>query len=190
MEYFLKKEVIIILLYAILIGILRSGDEKKKITYWQIVESFIIVVGLEAMTGYYGASMQSNTAISIYAMVQWLLLNVIYLIVGLTVYHACTQSEMSYTGMWKRFPSWVRIFIPISIILGSILTLLDCYYVIKITEQFQEQLRQGSINFMETLLTDSASPYYRLRELLRFLNIGTLIYGCNTVYKSYDKSGI
>lgn len=190
MEYFLKKEVIIILLYAILIKILRGGDRKKKITYWQIVESFIIVVGLEAMTGYYGASMPSDTYVILYAIAQWLLLNGVYILVGLTIYHACTQSEMSYTGMWKRFPSWVRIFIPISIILGSILTLLDCYYVIKITEQFQEQLRQGSINFMETLLTDSVSPYYRLRELLRFLNIGTLIYGCNTVYKSYDKSGI
>lgn len=190
MEYFLKKEVIIILLYAILIKILRGGDRKKKITYWQIVESFIIVVGLEAMTGYYGASMPSDTYVILYAIAQWLLLNGVYILVGLTIYHACTQSEMSYTGMWKRFPSWVRIFIPISIILGTVLTLLDCRYIIRITEQFQEQLRRGSINFMETLITDSVSPYYRLRELLRFLNIGTLIYGCNTVYKSYDKSGI
>lgn len=190
MEYFLKKEVIIILLYAILIKILRRRDEKKKITYWQIVESFIIVVGLEAMTGYYGASMPSNTYIIIYSIVQWLLLNGVYILAGLTIYHACTQSEMSYAVMWKRFPSWVRICIPVFIMLGIILTILDNYYVIGMMEQFQEQLKQGNINFMDAVLTSTASPYHRIRELLRFLNIGILVYGCSTLYKSYDKCGV
>ena len=104
MGYFFKKEAIIVALYIVLIVILRHGTEKKKITYWKIVESFIIVVGLEAMTEYYGAYMASGTQVLLYAIAQWLLLSIVYILAGLTIYHACTQSEMSYITMCKRFP--------------------------------------------------------------------------------------
>ena len=94
MNYFLKKEAVIILLYIILIKILRRGDEKKKIAYWQIAECFIIVVGLEAISGYYVSSMSSNTDAIIYAVAQWLLLNCVYILVGLTIYHISPRVQI------------------------------------------------------------------------------------------------
>lgn len=187
MNYFLKKEAIIILLYIILIKILRSGDEKRKIAYWQIAECFIIVVGLEAMTGYYASSMSSNTDVIIYAIAQWMLLNSIYIIVGLTIYHVCTGGEISYVAKWKRFPLWIRNSILVSVGLGVILTVLDCHYSIEMMEQFQEQLEYGTISFMDSLTMNVVNPYHRIRELLRFTNIGILVYGCNVLYKNYDK---
>lgn len=187
MDYFLKKEAIIVALYIVLIMILRHGMEKKKITYWKIVESSIIVVGLEAMTGYYGAYMSEESLILPYAIAQWILLSIVYILAGLTIYHACTQSEMSYITMCKRSPLWVRICIPLIIVLGVILTALDSYYIIGMMEQFQQQLKRGNINFMDTLITRSVSPYHKIRELLRFLNIGILVHGCSTLYKNYDE---
>ena len=186
MDYFFKKEAIIVALYIVLIVILRHGTEKKKITYWKIVESFIIVVGLEAMTGYYGVYM-SEESILPYSIAQWLLLSIVYILAGLTIYHACTQSEMSYITMCKRFPLQVQICIPLIIVLGVILTALDSYYIIGMMEQFQQQLKRGNINFMDTLITRSVSPYHKIREFLRFLNIGILVHGCSTLYKNYDE---
>lgn len=187
MNYFLKKEAVIILLYIILIKILRRGDEKKKITYWQIAECFIIVVGLEAISGYYVSSMSSNTDAIIYAVAQWLLLNCVYILVGLTIYHICTRGEISYAAKWKRFPSWTRNSILISVGLGVILTVLECHYSIEMMEQLQEQLEHGTISFMDSLTMNVVNPYHTIRELLRFINIGILIYGCNALYKNYDK---
>ncbi|WP_075718296.1 hypothetical protein [Roseburia sp. 499] len=185
MGYFFKKEAIIVALYIVLIVILRHGTEKKKITYWKIVESFIIVVGLEAMTEYYGAYMASGTQVLLYAIAQWLLLSIVYILAGLTIYHACTQSEMSYMTMCKRFPLWVRVCIPVCIVLGVILIILENDYYIGLLEQ----LNQGNINLMDALNVNFVSPYYRIREVLRLLNIGILVYGCSTIYKNYDKQG-
>lgn len=184
MDYFFKKEAIMVALYIVLIVILRHGTEKKKITYWKIVESFIIVVGLEAMTGYYGVYM-SEESILPYSIAQWLLLSIVYILAGLTIYHACTQSEMSYITMCKRFPLWVQICIPACIVLGVVMTILDYNYSIELLEQ----LNRGNISLLDALTVNFVSTYQKIREMLRFLNIGILVYGCSTLYKNYDKQG-
>ena len=65
------------------------------------------------------------------------------------------------------------------------MTILDYNYSIELLEQ----LNRGNISLMDALIVNSVSSYQKIREMLRFLNIGILVYGCSTLYKNYDKQG-
>lgn len=69
------------------------------------------------------------------------------------------------------------------------MTILDYNYSIGLLEQLDEGLKRGNISLMDALTVNFVSPYQKIRELLRFLNIGILVYGCSTLYKNYDKQG-
>ncbi|MBU5472210.1 hypothetical protein [Roseburia sp. MSJ-14] len=180
MNYFIKREIILLILYTVFTVILMYKRENNKVKYWKIVKCFIILLGLEPMLQYFFdyVSNESDTYTAIYAGVVWVIVNITYVLIAIGIYEAFIPNETEILYGWKELPVWVKRIIIASIGVGGILTVLDFYSNIKMLEQVYESAMNGTGSMMDILLMSNyTTSYFKIKETLRIVNICSITGG-------------
>ena len=182
MNYFIKREIILLILYTVFTVILMYKRGNNKVKYWKIVKCFIILLGLEPMLQYFFdyVSNESDTYTAIYAGVVWVIVNITYVLIAVGIYEAFipNETEILYLYGWKELPVWVKRIIIASIGVGGILTVLDFYSNIKMLEQVYESAMNGTGSMMDILLMSNyTTSYFKIKEMLRIVNICSITGG-------------
>lgn len=176
MNYLLKKDVMILVLYIILTVVLVHKKDRAKVKYWSIVKSFIIVLGTEPMLEELASSFIPENYVIIYTVLEWLVVNFAYVLAGLIIYEACMQEKREHESVWKEMPAWIRRGIVLVIALGGVLSGLNIHYEMDMIDTLYENLYNGTYSLMDSLTSGSLrTPYYEMKELMRSLNLSGVI---------------
>lgn len=173
MESFVKKEVVIVLLYVVFIGVLIYRKESRNVNYLKAAGSLAAVVLVEGILEYAAYYIEEDAYLMTYSVLQWLMMNSIYIFTSLTIYKVCGENELSYRMIWKQLALWIKIGIVVMVVIGAVLSVMDIRYGMELSEQLK-YMESGAINYFAALSVDFTSPYYKAREVMRIINIGCL----------------
>lgn len=179
MNGIIKKESIMLLIFAAYIIILFASRKCKKIHYIKAAVIAIAAILLEAAFDILPYLIEPYSFLIEYSVLQWVVTNIVFVLAaGMIFKLSCKESKKLWELYRKRFLP-VKIAVLGMFLLGIWLTVLKCQYLLASMAAMEEALRSGNVNDMFFFPGGNLQSDYTYAIVLKALNLfKILIPGC------------
>lgn len=174
MSGIIKREGLMLLIFAVYIIILFAGRKCKKAQYIKAAVVAVMAILFEAVFEILPYWIETDSILIEYSVLQWIVTNIVFVLAAGIIYKlSCNEPSKLWKLYMKRLLP-VKIGILVMFLLGIWLTVLDRRYLLASLEAMEEAIKNGTMDYMFFFTIGNMKSGYE--GILRMFEI--LIPGC------------
>lgn len=176
MNSIIKKEGLMLLIFAAYIIILFASRKCKKVQYIKAAAVAVIAILVEAVFDFLPYWIETDSILIEYSVLQWVVTNIVFVLAAGIIYKLSCSEPSKLWKLYRKRLLPVKIGVLVMFLLGIWLTVLDRRYLLDSLAAMEEALKNGTMDYMFFFtMGDMKSGYEGILKIFEILIPGCLM---------------